>query len=208
MILSTTSFATGGRIPADFAFAKHDPDTHATFAGNRNPQLAWTDVPEGVKSFALICVDPCAPTVGDDVNREGHSVSIDLPRADFYHWLMVDIPADVREIEEGSCSDGVTTGGKQDPGGPAGNRQGSQDYTSWFASDPDMKGTYLGYDGPAPPWNDEMEHRYHFRLYALDVERLDVGDAFTSGEMLKAMENHIISMAWIEGGYTQNPDLL
>jgi len=31
-----------------------------------------------------------------------------------------------------------------------------------------MKGTYFGYDGPAPPWNDSVVHHYAFTLYAVD----------------------------------------
>ena len=40
---------------------------------------------------------------------------------------------------------------------------------TWFASDKDMAGDYHGYDGPCPPWNDEIPHRYVFTVYALDV---------------------------------------
>ena len=36
-----------------------------------------------------------------------------------------------------------------------------------------MFGDYYGYDGPCPPWNDELVHRYVFTLYALDVPRLE-----------------------------------
>ena len=52
---------------------------------------------------------------------------------------------------------------------PRGARQGINDYTGWFAGDKDMAGNYFGYDGPCPPWNDEIPHRYVFTLYALDV---------------------------------------
>ena len=61
------------------------------------------------------------------------------------------------------------------PHAPRGARQGINDYTGWFAGDKDMAGNYFGYDGPCPPWNDEIPHRYVFTLYALDVPRLDVG---------------------------------
>ena len=55
---------------------------------------------------------------------------------------------------------------------PLGARQGVNSYTSWFASDHDMSGDYFGYDGPCPPWNDALVHRYVFTLYALDVATL------------------------------------
>ena len=124
MNLTSQSFADGERMPAEFAFAKAHPETHFTFAGNRSPHLAWSDVPEGTRSFALLCTDSDSPSVGDDVNQEGRSVAKDLPRADFHHWALADLPADLRELAAGACSDGVTPKGKQDPPGPAGSRQG------------------------------------------------------------------------------------
>ena len=68
--------------------------------------------------------------------------------------------------------DGFSARGKQQPAGPAGRRQGLNSYTGWFAADPDMAGNYHGFDGPYPPFNDTRVHRYFFRLFALDVERL------------------------------------
>ncbi len=73
---------------------------------------------------------------------------------------MADIPATVQEIAAGSCSDGFVVKGKPAPAGPAGSRQGLNDFTGWFAGNPDMAGDYLGYDGPYPPFNDERMHRY------------------------------------------------
>jgi len=205
--ISSDSFAHGGVIPATFAFAEADPETHARLAGNRSPQLSWTGLPPGTRSLALICVDPDAPTVGDDVNKEGRTVSADLPRGDFHHWVMVDIPATCTALAAGSCGDGVTPGGKTQPPGPTGATQGQNDYTSWFAGDPDMGGTYLGYDGPAPPWNDERVHHYHFQLFALDVEALDLAPAFTAADARLAMEGHVLEQAELVGTYTQNPAL-
>ena len=174
MELTSQSFSHEQPIPTGFAFAKPDPETHATLSANRNPHLAWSGVPNGCRSLVLVCIDRDAPTVADDVNQEGRSVPAELPRADFVHWVMVDIPVACTEIAAGSCSDGVTPGGKTDPPGPAGSRQGFNDYGVWFAGDPEMQGAYQGYDGPASPWNDERLHHYHFRLVALDIERCPV----------------------------------
>jgi len=208
MKITSESFAHETRIPEEFAFCKPDPGSHATFSANRNPHLAWTGVPAGTRSLALICVDPDAPTVGDDVNKEGRTVPRDLPRGDFHHWVMIDIPPSCTTIAAGECSSGVTAGGKPRPANPAGApgaRQGVQDYTGWFADDPDMSGTYRGYDGPAPPWNDERVHRYHFRLYALDVDRVDVSDGFTAGDVREAIEGHVIGEAVLTGRYSIYP---
>ena len=49
-------------------------------------------VPAGTRSFAIICHDPDVPSQGDDVNQEGRVVPATLPRVDFFHWVLVDLP--------------------------------------------------------------------------------------------------------------------
>jgi len=206
MQIRSDSFGNHARMPAEFAFGKSgDNGEMCVLAGNRNPQLAWSGAPEGTKSFALACIDIDVPSKGDDVNKEGRSVPSDLPRVDFAHWLMIDVPATCNAIAAGACSDGVTPHGKRSPDGPAGSRQGRNGYSEWFASDPDMAGEYLGYDGPCPPWNDTLLHHYHFRLYALDVARLDLPRAFGWSELQQALRGHILGQAEWVGTYSLNP---
>ena len=208
MQITTSSFTHGQRIPDAYVFCRPDADTHCTFSDNRNPALAWSDVPAEAKSLVLICVDPDVPSVGDDVNQEGRTVPADLPRCDFYHWVMVDIPTACQGIDEAAASEGVTAKGKTQPGGPAGARHGINDYTNWFAGDDDMGGDYLGYDGPCPPWNDELLHHYHFKLFALDVERCDVGERFTGGDVMEAIAGHVIAECEVVGTYTLNASMI
>ena len=66
-------------------------------------------------------------------------------------------------------------------------------------------GDYYGYDGPCPPWNDVVPHRYVFTLYALDVPRLDVSGKFTGADVRRAMQGHILAQASVTGRYTLNP---
>ena len=202
MRIWSDSFEHRGRIPAEFAMGRPDG-----FAPNRNPHLAWDGVPDGTRSFALLCIDPDAPTVPETVGRQDLQIPVEQPRAEFVHWAMADIPADVRQIAAGSCSDGVTAKGKRQPPGPAGARQGLNDYTGWFAGDADMGGDYFGYDGPYPPFNDLRVHRYFFRLFALDVERLAVEGDFTAADVHRAMQGHVLAEAVVHGTYTLNPAL-
>ncbi len=205
MKLTSTSFTGNQRIPPEFAFCAPDPRSHATLSKNRNPQLAWSDLPAGTRSLVLICHDCDVPSKPDDVNREGRTISAKLPRVNFYHWVLVDLGPDSGPIRAGEFSDGVTARGKKGPDGPRGTRQGINDYTMWFASDKDMSGNYFGYDGPCPPWNDEIPHHYVFTLYALDLARAPVAGAFKGPEVLAAIRGHVIAQAAITGLYTLNP---
>lgn len=202
MKLSSQSFTHMGAIPSRCAFGKTGPDSPCILSDNLSPQLAWSNAPQGTRSFVLMCIDSDAPSRPDDVNQEGREVPVDLPRVDFVHWLMIDIAPNCRELAEGQCSEGVTARGKQNPAGPAGSRQGINDYSSWFAGDPEMGGDWYGYDGPCPPWNDPLLHRYHFCLYALDVDALGLSGRFTVDEVRDAMIGHVIGETAITGTYS------
>ena len=200
MRIWSDSFEPRGPIPAEFAMGQVDG-----FARNRNPHLAWEDVPAGTRSFALLCIDTDSPTVPETVGRSDLEIPVEQPRAEFVHWAMVDMPADLRVIAAGSCSDGVTAHGKQHPPGPAGARQGRNDYTGWFAGDPGMAGDYLGYDGPYPPFNDLHVHRYFFRLFALDAPSLALPDGFTAADVFHAMHGHVLAEAAVHSTYSLHP---
>ncbi len=205
MKLTSQSFAGNGRIPAEFAFCAPDPKTHVTLSNNRNPQLAWSDLPAGTKSLALICHDYDVPSKPDDVNQEGRTISAKLPRVDFYHWVLVDLDPGSGPIRAGEFSDGVTARGKKGPDGPRGTRQGVNDYTMWFASDQQMAGMYFGYDGPCPPWNDEIPHHYVFTLYALGVAKCGVSGTFKGPDVLAAIRGQVLGQAALTGVYSLNP---
>jgi len=197
----------GKPIPEKFAFGVQDPENHVRLGENLSPGIRWDDLPEGTKTLVLICVDDDVPTRPDDVNQEGRTVPASLPRANFYHWVMVDLPPTPGSFPEGACSRGVTARGKTSPQGPKGARQGRNDFTAWFDGDADMGGVYLGYDGPCPPWNDEILHHYHFILYATDLDRCPVEGAFTAEDVETALIGHVLASAKVTGVYSLNPDV-
>lgn len=78
MKLESPSFQNQGEIPKKFTCDGKDI----------SPALAWSDVPEGTKSFALIVDDPDAP---DPAN----------PRMTWVHWVLYNMPATARSLPEG-----------------------------------------------------------------------------------------------------------
>lgn len=207
MKLASNSFTNSQRIPVDYSFCAPDPAHHVCLGRNLNPQLAWSEVPAGTQSFVVICHDPDVPSRGDDVNQEGRTVPASLPRVDFFHWVLADLPATLDAIAEGEFSHQVTPRGKPGPQAPHGARQGINNYTDWFANDHDMNGDYYGYDGPCPPWNDEIVHHYIFTVYALDIAKLPIDGKFGGPEVRQAMQGHILGQASLTGTYTLNPAL-
>lgn len=207
MKLVSNDFAHGARLPHEFAFGVPDPVEHLRLGRNRNPHLAWSGAPAGTRSFVLLCIDTDVPTRADDVNKEGRVIPASLPRTAFHHWTMVDIPPTVTEIAAGACSDGIVARGKQSPPGPAGSRQGLNDYTHWFAGHPEMGGQWYGYEGPCPPWNDELLHHYHFIVYATDLDLCPVDGAFTGTDVERAIAGHVLAEARLTGTYSLNPSV-
>jgi len=74
LAVTSTAFKEGGMIPRKYTCDDRD----------LSPQIAWTGVPAGAKSVALICDDP------------------DAPVGTWVHWVMFNIPATVKELTEGA----------------------------------------------------------------------------------------------------------
>ena len=87
----------------------------------------------------------------------------DAPRGTFTHWIQWDIPAEARALE------GANRG---------------------VAGVNDFQGS--GYGGPCPPPN-HGTHRYYFRLYALDVDTLDLPPGADRARLEEAMEGHVVA---------------
>ena len=208
MKLTSTSFRPDSRIPERCAFGVPDGTGHMQLGQNRNPQLAWTGVPRSAKSLVLVCIDVDVPSSLDDFNKEGRVISIDLPRVEFCHGVIVDIAPTDGGMAEGAASEGITPRGKRNPAGPPGSRQGINDYTGFMAADADMAGDYYGYEGPCSPWNDERLHHYRFTLYATDLAKCPVSGRFTGPQVLGAIRGHVLDEATLVGTYTLNKAML
>ncbi|TVP54470.1 MAG: YbhB/YbcL family Raf kinase inhibitor-like protein [Halomonadaceae bacterium] len=203
MQLDIKDIQEGQPIPERFAFGIVDIDEPMALGRNLSPELRWSGAPPGSKSFVVMVTDLDAPSSAEDVNQEGKTVAKDLERVAFSHWLLVDIPPDVDHLKEGNDSSEVTVGGKAPFRDGLGQR-GVNDYTDFLAANPDMAGTYGGYDGPCPPWNDEIPHRYVFRVLALDVASLGLPENFRGPDLEQALAGHVLDHAQVTATYTLN----
>src|SRR5476649_1472564 len=141
--LESPDFKPGEAIPEKFTF-----NGLGCQGQNISPALSWSAPPDGTKSFALMVHDPDAITGG----------------AGIWHWVVVNIPATARSIEQGA---GTADGAKLPPG----SRQITNDYAGFINSP--------GWGGPCPP-KGMSPHRYNFTLYALSVETLKLPPNATS----------------------------
>jgi Raf kinase inhibitor-like YbhB/YbcL family protein len=202
--VKSSAFKSGHAIPGKYAFCVPAAQGHVGPGDNINPQISWSKGPKGTKSYAIIAKDPDVPAIRDDMNKEGKTLPVNLKRRDFYHWVLVDIPADATEVGEGVDSNARVVHGKPPGPGKVGIK-GVNTYGEVFASNEQLKGTYGGYDGPCPPWNDLRVHHYHFTVYALNVASLGLTGNFTGPDVEKAMKGHVLAKGEVVGEYSQNP---
>jgi Raf kinase inhibitor-like YbhB/YbcL family protein len=206
--LESDSVADGQPITEAHAVAVPTPDGKAAMTGaDRSPHLRWSGEPARTRAFALSVVDPDVPADRTRMGVEGLSLGDDEPRVRFAHWLVADIPPDVHEIPEGAGGDGFVAHGKAPGPASFGGISGKSGYRGLFEGNPDLEGTYSGWDGPFPPWNDEHVHHYETTVYALDVESLGLDAGFTLEELEAAIEGHVLESARIVPTYTLNPNL-
>jgi Raf kinase inhibitor-like YbhB/YbcL family protein len=203
--VSVDSFKNGQMIPSKYAFCVPAAQGHTAGGPNISPRISWSKGPAGTKSYAIILHDTDSPAEQrEKMNKEGETLTSAVPRRDFFHWVLVDIPPTVRSLAEGADSNARVLHGKPATPTKAGVR-GLNDYTKATAANEAMKGQYFGYDGPCPPWNDENLHHYHFTVYALSVKTLDLGKEFDGPAAMAAIKGKVLAQGEVLGLYTQNP---
>lgn len=176
----------GQPVPERCARCVSDGKGQSMQGENIRPAIRWDGAPEATQSYVILMVDKDVPTNFDLANKQGKTIPLGLPRRNFYHWVQINIPADVTEIPEGPA-------GMVEPG--------ISGYNSYEDRGTDQG---MGYDGPCPPWNDERLHHYHFVVYALDVPSLGLTGRFTGDQVEEAIESHILARGEIIGTYTTN----
>lgn len=131
LLPATASFTVTSEDVTDGAPLKQD---QVAAAGNTSPQLSWSGAPDGTRSYVVTCFDPDAPTPSG-----------------FWHWVLVDLPADVTSLEAGAAARDLPGGAfhVRNDGGPR------------------------GFMGAAPPEGDQV-HRYYYVVHAVGQETLGV----------------------------------
>ncbi len=144
--LKSDAFVNGQSIPAKYS----------CIGKNISPALTWREPPPGTRSFALIVDDP------------------DAPAGTWVHWVLYNIPADQRRLQEDLSATGTYLFGKNSSGN-------------------------MHYDGPCPP---SGMHRYYFKLYALDG-LLNLQPGAKKDELLEAMQGHILAQGELMGTFSK-----
>jgi Raf kinase inhibitor-like YbhB/YbcL family protein len=146
--LSSTAFEDGGAIP----------DGYTCEGDDISPPLYWGVPPAGTRSIALIV---------DDLDTS----------ARFTHWIIFNIPADIRELPEAlSAGSGL----------PDGSIEGKNDFGRNY------------YSGPCPPSG--KAHRYRFTVYALD-NILSLEPGASKGQVFNVMQGHVLAQGQLIGTY-------
>lgn len=147
--LSSTAFKEGDKIPVKYTCDGQDI----------SPPLVWGQPPQKTQAFALIADDP------------------DAPGGVFTHWILFNIPGNVRQIEEGIPAQEQLQNGAL---------HGKNDFGR------------IGYGGPCPPRG--PAHRYRFTVYALD-KLLDLKPGASKKQLLDAIKGHILAQGELVGIY-------
>jgi len=149
--LSSSAFKNGEPIP----------HRHTCEGEDLSPPLHWRVPPAKTKSFVIIADDP------------------DAPAGTWVHWMIYNLPLDLRGLSEGVPADELVLDGAL---------QGLNDFKR------------VGYGGPCPPPG--KPHRYYFTLYALDA-LLNLEPRATKSQVLEACTGHVLAEATLMGRFAR-----
>ncbi len=162
LTLSSNDIAAG-----EYMSKKHEYNGFGCTGEDLSPHLTWSNAPKGTKSYAITAYDPDAPT-----------------GSGWWHWQVVNIPANVTELASGAGSSKTNLA-------PKGSMQIESDY-----------GT-RGFGGACPPKGHGVHH-YRFTVHALSVEHLALPEN-ASGALAGYMINaNTIESSTIEALYKRD----
>lgn len=134
---------------------------------DESPQLSWSGAPAGTKSYAVTMFDPDAPG-----------------RGGFWHWAVLDLPADVTSLPAG-----------------AGSRQAG--YLPPGAFQLKNDGGATGYLGAAPP-KGHGPHRYIVTVHALGVAQSGLDAGARPAKVEAHLAPHTLAKASLTGIYERH----
>ena len=146
LVVTSTAFAEGAAIPAEFTCT----------GGGRRPPLAWSGDLHGATALAIVVDDP------------------DAPGGDYYHWVVVDLPAGTAGLGEGA-----PPGGRE-----IGNSGGAASWTP-----------------PCPP---SGTHHYRFTVYGLSAATglpadASLDDALSAIQRTAVAQGRLVGLATHRG---------
>ena len=147
----------------DFSDGDHLADLHVAAYGNESPQLSWSGAPEGTQGYVVTCFDPDAPIVSG-----------------FWHWTVVDLPADCTSLPTGAGKDGAALPGN-----------------AFHVRNDANQAAYMGC---APPQGDQV-HRYFFVVHAVGEPTLGVDASATPAVVGFNLAFKTLGRAIIHGTY-------
>ncbi len=152
-----------GVSSADVTDGQPLKDDQVQAHGDTSPQLSWEPGPEGTQSYVVTCFDPDAPIVSG-----------------FWHWVVVDIPADVTSLDTGA--------GASDETLPEGAFHVRNDFGE------------LKFAGAAPPEGDQV-HRYYFVVHAVKQPQLGVDGSATPAAVGFNLAFKTLARGMVVGSY-------
>jgi Raf kinase inhibitor-like YbhB/YbcL family protein len=129
--------------------------------GNTSPELSWSGAPDGTASYVVTCFDPDAPTPSG-----------------FWHWVLVDIPAEVTSLASGAASVELPLG-------------------AFHCRNDGGAKSFMGAD---PPPGDQV-HRYYFVVHAVGQETLGVDSNASPAAVSFNLAFKTLGRAIIHGTY-------
>jgi Raf kinase inhibitor-like YbhB/YbcL family protein len=208
LTVSVDSLKNGGVIPNQYRFCVPAEQGHAAPGPDKSPGMSWSNGPTGTKSYVITLTDiDNLAEQREKQNQEGITVAASVARRTMFHWVLVDILANVTSLPEGAESEGRVPHGKPQTPAKVGVR-GLNAFTIFMAANEQMKGQWFGYDGPCPAWNDELAHRNVFTVYALSVSSLNLSGAFDGAAAMAAMEGKVLAKGEVMGLASTNPSVI